>query len=195
VNLKAEIKAELESESTHAICGPLGQHLANVRSTSQCSVLCKPAASCGTPQLIQQSVEFKDLIACYLLLPNKLVDPELLSNVLGNWGFLPAKRSEDAAEETCSARSGLECFVGAWQSVTGKLHQVLSRLHLLSGDVPDFSLVFPSPPHSFQKNVFIPMEYCQQPFCSSTAEPPQKLPRTLEIALVSIFKSFLCQQN
>lgn len=40
LNLKVEIKPELETESTRATCGPWG-HVANVASTSQGSLLCK----------------------------------------------------------------------------------------------------------------------------------------------------------
>lgn len=58
LNLKAEIKPELETESTQVMCGPWGQHLANVGSTSQRSLLCKAATCWGTPQLNQQFVEF-----------------------------------------------------------------------------------------------------------------------------------------
>lgn len=88
MKLEAEIKAELEPESTQTTCGLLGQCLANVCSTSQSSVLCQAAAGCGTPQLMQQLVDLKDLISHYRLPADKLVDPELLSNVLDELGSM-----------------------------------------------------------------------------------------------------------
>lgn len=132
------------------------------------SALFSAAASCGTPQLIQQFVDFKDLISRYLLPRNKLVDPELLSNILAELSLINFSLLRNVKmlqrlnsllpSKNCFARSGGKCFVRTWQSVTGKLHQVLSGLLLLSGDMPHFSPVLSSPPHSFQKKVFIPME-------------------------------------
>lgn len=47
-----------------------------------------------------------------------------------------------------------------------------------------------APQCSFRRSVFTLMESLQQPFCSSTAETPQKLPQTPQTALESIFNSF-----
>lgn len=43
-------------------------------------VLCKAAANCGAPQIVQHFVGFKYMISLYLLLKNNLMASELLSN-------------------------------------------------------------------------------------------------------------------
>lgn len=163
------------------------------------------SCKCGTPQLIQQLAHFKDLLSYYLPPTNKPLLPELLSGLLAELGLthFSLVRNLQVTQRLSSLKSlfhwgnmenihFLRCFPRTWQSVPGTFPQVLSRL--LSGD--HFILMFSPPPPSFQKKINLSLwNNCQQAFCSSTAEPPQKLPRTPEIALGSIFKSFLCQQS
>jgi len=111
-----------------------------------CLVLCKAAANCGAPQLVQQFVGFKYMISLYLLLKNNLMAPELLSNfsaefrlinisLLRNLKIIQQLDSLLSAKKNMIHRSGLKCFVGMWLRVTGKLNQMLPRLHLLGGEM------------------------------------------------------------
>lgn len=70
-------------------------------------------------------MDFKDLISHYLLPKNKLVDPELLSNILAELSLINFSLTRNLKmiqrlnsllrSKTSSTRSGLKCFVRTWQ--------------------------------------------------------------------------------
>lgn len=85
-------------------------------------VLCKAAANCGAPQIVQHFVGFKYMISLYLLLKNNLMASELLSNFwtefrLMNFSLL---RNLKITQQLDSSFLKKTCSVGqGWSASSG----------------------------------------------------------------------------